>query len=493
MSDGERDFAQELEQFLDQHDYDTPQVGDIRQGIIVSISQQGVIVDLGLKRDGLVPASDIQKLSEEERESLKVDDEVPVYILGTGDAESLSVSLFRAMVQEDWAKVEALRESGEVVQGEVAGYNKGGLLVPFGRLRGFVPLSHIVGIGRGLDERTKQRRLAKMRGSEIPVKVIEVDRDRRRLVFSNREAQRELNADLRAETMESLHEGQVLKGRVRSIRDFGAFVDIGGIDGLVHVSELAWHRVENPRQVLKVGDEIEVMVLGVDVDRERISLSRKALLGNPWDTVEDRYFDGQLLEGRIVRIVDYGAFVELEPGVEGLLHTSQLGRNVQDVKDMVAEGETHLLRVLSVDGTRQRIRLSLKAVTAQEQIEWMTRQAQQQMEAQAAAEAEAEAAEAEAAEPAAAEPAAAEADAPETGATEADTGAVEAAATETAEAEAAAAEVAEAADTEADEAEADEAEADETEADAAEVVEAVDEAEIAADDESSVADESDSA
>jgi small subunit ribosomal protein S1 len=382
---------EELEQLLDQHDYDVPKVGDIRQGIIVSISQQGIIIDLGLKRDGLVSQADLNKLEPEERETLKVDDEIFVYIVNVDQPDSLSVSINLARLNLDWIRAEELMESGEIIEAEVIGYNKGGAVVPFGRLRGFVPLSHLSEVSQGMGDRKRQQRLAKLRGEKLPFKVIEVDRRRRRLVLSQREAQKEWNAKRRGELLATLQRGDVRQGRVSGMRDFGAFVDIGGADGLVHISELAWHRVDHPREVLKIGDEIEVAVLKVDRESERISLSRKKLLPNPWTTVEERYHINQLVEGKITRIVDYGAFAEIEPGVEGLLHVSHLSRsNVGSVGEVVKEGETHLLRILSIDPKRQRIGLSLKAVTATEQIEWM---AQREMEkaAKAAEKAEAKA------------------------------------------------------------------------------------------------------
>jgi ribosomal protein S1 len=182
--------------------------------------------------------------------------------------------------------------------------------------------------------------------------------------------------------MEELKEGDVISGVISGWRDFGAFVDLGGTDGLIHVSELAWHRVEHPREVVKMGEELDVYVLKVDRERERISLSRKKLQPNPWSLVDEKYAVGDLVEGHIIRIVDYGAFVEVEPGVEALLHTSQIGRsNVESPRDVLKEGETHLLRVISINGDRQRMGLSLKAVTATEQIEWMT-QRDQEIEAE---------------------------------------------------------------------------------------------------------------
>lgn len=369
MSSEDAKFLQEL---LDQHDYKEPKVGDIRKGLIVAINSQGVIIDLGLKRDGLVPLTDLSKLSEEDRAALKVNDEIPVFILNTDKPDSLIVSINMAMLNQDWIEAEALKESGEIIQGEVIGYNKGGAIIPYGRLRGFVPASHLSELSPGMSDRKRQQRLAKLRGEKIPVKIIEVDRRRRRLVFSQRDAQKEWEELRKKELLESLNEGDVLTGRISGLRDFGIFVDLGGADGLVHISELAWHRIDHPREVVKAGDEIEVVVLRLDREAQRISLSRKKILPNPWDSVEERYAVNQLVEGTITRILDYGAFAEVEPGIEGLLHVSQLSRtNVESVSEVVKEGETHLLRVVSIDPRRQRIGLSLKAVTAQEQIEWM--------------------------------------------------------------------------------------------------------------------------
>ena len=378
----------ELEELLDQHDYKSPQVGDIRQGIILSVSPQGVIVDLNLKRDGLVPPSDLAKLEPGERDALKVDDELFVYILNTDKPDSLVVSINLARLNQDWIKAEEMLESSEVVEAEVIGYNKGGAIVPFGRLRGFVPISHLTEMSPGMGDRRRQQRLAQLRGQTLPLKVIEVNRRRRRLVLSQREAQKEWDAKRRGELLKSLEEGQIITGRVSGMRDFGAFVNLGGADGLIHISQLAWHRVDHPREVLKIGDEIEVYVMRIDHESQRISLSRKRILPNPWDTVTERYNENQLVEGTITRLVDYGAFAEIEPGIEGLLHVSQLSRGiVENVADVVQEGETHLLRIVNIDKKRQRMGLSLKAVTAMEQIEWM---AQREIE-KAAAEAEAEA------------------------------------------------------------------------------------------------------
>lgn len=382
----ETDFAQEMEMLLDLHDYERPKVGDIRPAVIVSLSSQGIIVDLGLKRDGIVPPSDLDKLDPEERAGLAVDDEIPVYITGS-EEDSLTVSLHMARLNEDWIRARELMAAGEVLEVEIANHNRGGALVPFGRIRGFIPASHLTFLNPGMSDEQRQEEMAAAHGETIPVKIIEVDRRRRRLVLSHREAERQWQDKRRRELLQQLNEGDVIKGHITGWRDFGAFVDLGGADGLIHVSELAWQRVNHPRDVVAMGQELDVYVLKVDRERERISLSRKRLLPNPWTLVDDNYYVGQLVEGRVIRIVDYGAFVEVEPGVEGLLHTSQISpSSVDNPAEILKESETHLLRIISINADRQRMGLSLKAVTPTEQIEWMTsKQAQESIEAKSEA------------------------------------------------------------------------------------------------------------
>ena len=376
----EPDYAQEMEMLLDLHDYERPKVGDIRPAVIVSISEQGVIVDLGLKRDGIIPPSDLEKLDPGERKGLALDDEVPVYVTAS-EEDSLSVSLHMARLNQDWVRARDLMDAGEVVEVQIANHNRGGALVQFGQIQGFIPGSHLTFLSSGLDEQQRQEKMREAHGKTVPVKVIEVDRRRRRLVLSHREAEREWQEKRRRELLRELNEGDVISGSVSGWRDFGAFVDLGGADGLIHISELAWQRVHHPRDVLTMGQELDVYVLKIDREKERISLSRKRLLPNPWSLVDDNYYVGQLVEGRVIRVVDYGAFVEVEPGVEGLLHTSQIAQNeVDSPGEFIKENETHLLRIISIDSGRQRMGLSLKAVTPGEQIEWMTSKREQQLE-----------------------------------------------------------------------------------------------------------------
>lgn len=362
----------DLSQLLEEHDFDIPSEGDIRKGIIVSVGPKGLIVDLGLKRDGLVPAADLNALLPARRASFEVNQEVMVYIVSVEEPDNLLISVHKADLNQDWISAEELMERKEIVEVEVTQYNKGGAITTFGNLRGFIPTSHITELARGANEKMRQQKLSKMRGIMIPVKIIEVDRQRGRLVMSQKDAEVELNETRRQELMQTLQEGAIVMGKITGLRDFGAFVDIGGADGLIHISELAWHRVKHPREVVKVGDEVQVKILKIDPNEQRIALSRRLATPSPWDTVPEHYTQGKLVEGKVTRLADYGGFVELEPGVEGLLHISQLSSaNIKHPNEVIREGEVHLLRVISVDTERQRIGLSLKSVTANEQMEWM--------------------------------------------------------------------------------------------------------------------------
>jgi small subunit ribosomal protein S1 len=367
-----------------QEDYDfrQPRRGDILSGVVISVGADGILVDVGVKQEGIVPASDIEKLEESALKDIKMGDEIPVYVLRPRDRNgNLLLSIHRAQAEVDWTRAQKLMESGEMWEGEVSAHNQGGLVVQFGKIRGFLPASQVVGIPRHLADGAKSVRLESLVGEPLPLKVIEVDRRRRRLIFSHRAAWWEWKEVQRDRLLDELKEGDVRKGIVSSLRDFGAFVDLGGADGLIHVSELAWHRVKHPGEILKVGDEIEVSVLNVDRDRKRIGLSRKRLKPEPWSVVEDVYNLDQLVEGVVTRVVDFGAFVKINNGVEGLVHRSELADNPpQRTSDLVKEGDLLLLRIIRIEGDRRRIGLSLRRVTEEEWSEWAARFRQDQPE-----------------------------------------------------------------------------------------------------------------
>lgn len=354
----EMDFLALLEQSLS---IEQPTRGDIAVGTILAIDSMGMLVDLGMKRDGIVPRNDLERLGDV---TYKVGDEIPVMIVRTEDEEgNMIVSATKAKQNEDWLRAEEMMGSEEIYTGVVADANRGGLIVPFGDLRGFIPASHVVELARGLNEDERKDNLSGMVGHKISVKIIEVNRRRRRLVLSQREAQREMRDARKDNLLESLAEGEVRKGVVSGLRDFGAFVDLGGADGLIHISELAWHRVKHPRELLVVGQEVEVYVLRLDHEGRRIGLSLKRLQPNPWTQVDDLYHVGQVVEGTISRVTQFGAFVSMNPGIEALLHASQISDPPPaDPTHLLHEGQIIQARVISIESHRQRLGLTIRDV-----------------------------------------------------------------------------------------------------------------------------------
>ncbi len=361
-----------------EHDYERPRRGQIRQGKILKIDEYGITVDLDLKRDGFVPRTDLDRLGEEATSSLELGQEVTARILRLEDQDgNLVLSLYQARFEKDWTRAQELLESGDVRQGEVVEYNRGGLVVEFGPLRGFVPASHLVAMKRGrLSPDQREEKLKAYVGQELPLRVIEVNRNRRRLILSERLAREQIREQSMERLLNELVEGQVVRGTVRRLRPFGAFVDLGGADGLIHISELAWRQVRHPREVLQVGDEIDVYVLRLDHERKRIGLSLKRLQPNPWTLVDETYTVDQLVCGTATNVVDFGAFVILDLGVEGLVHISELADpSPSDPRELVKRGDELVLRIVRIDSFRQRIGLSLKAVSAQERDEWLAQRA----------------------------------------------------------------------------------------------------------------------
>jgi len=354
-----------------------PERGDIITGTILRVDNQGLIVDIGMMgRDGIVSRKDIERLGVE-TSAYNVGDEIDVIIVRMEDQDgNLVLSVSQALQSEDWKKAEALMLSEEVWEGIVTDANRGGLIVPFGNLRGFVPASHVSDLPRGMNEDDRKNHMTTLLGKQVTVKVIEVNRKRRRLVFSQRDAQRGRREANKEVLLGELKEGDVRVGKVSGLRDFGAFVDLGGADGLIHISELAWHRVKHPREVLNVGDEVQVYVLRLDTEGKRIGLSLKRLQKNPWSQAEELYHVGQLVEGVVSRVAQFGAFVSLEPGIEALLHGSQLADPPPvDPTLIVHEGQRLLMRVISIEPDRQRLGLSLKDVTDDEKARWQERNA----------------------------------------------------------------------------------------------------------------------
>ena len=350
-----------FEQYLDADtDFDLPERGDLREGVIVEIRANELLVNVGSKRDGVIPQADLAKLGPDFVKNLHVGQVVDVVISKPPEDDgTFQLSMADALQQRDWIDAQELLDNGKIVTHKVIGYNKGGLTIEFRHLKGFVPASHVIDMPRNMSEDQRRIELEGYIGHDMRLKVIEVDRRRRRLVMSQMLAEREYRDSRREELFSTLKVGDIIEGEVRNLRPFGAFVDIGGADGLLHVSEISWSPIIHPREAINVGDKIQVQVIRLDPKEQRIALSRKRALPNPWDSIEQRYHPGDVLTGTITRVVDFGAFAQLEPGVEGLIHISELADiAVAEPLKTVNAGDEVKVKVLRVDAKRQRIGLS---------------------------------------------------------------------------------------------------------------------------------------
>jgi len=343
---------------------DFPKQGEIRTGVIASIGENEILVSVGTKSEGVISGKEKEQIPAEVLESFQVGQEIPVYVLNPEDPSgTLVLSYNRAREETDWLEAEKLKDSGEAFDSKVIGYNKGGLIVPLGMLRGFVPASQVSVMRRVEGEESPDARWGKMVGEEIKVAVIEVDRTRHRLILSERLALQETRETIKDRLLDELQEGTVKNGRVTSLADFGAFVNIDGADGLVHLSEISWDRIEHPAEVLKVGQEVKVKVIAVDQERKRIGLSIRQLQPDPWVVKVSNLKEGQLVEGTITHLTKFGAFARLDEDLEGLIHISELSdQRINHPKEVVKEGDVVTLRVIKIDSERRRIGLSLRKV-----------------------------------------------------------------------------------------------------------------------------------
>jgi small subunit ribosomal protein S1 len=365
--EAEAEKSQSMENLLDEQtlSLDFPNQGEIRQGIIATIRDNEILVSIGTKSEGVIMGRELEAIPDEERAAFVLGQEIPVFVVAPEDANgNVVLSYVRAREEKDWEEVDALLEDSSVYSSKVIGYNKGGLIVPVGRLRGFVPASQISLLRRsGSTNESPEQRYGKMVGDPIKVRVIEVDRARRRLILSERLALQETRETLKDRLLEELQEGSVRSGRVTSLADFGAFVNIDGADGLVHLSEISWERIAHPNEVLKVGQEVQVKVISVDRERKRIGLSMRLLQEDPWIQKVGDIKEGMLVEGTITHLTKFGAFARIREDLEGLIHVSELSeQRIAHPKEVVKEGDTLTLRVIKIDVDRRRIGLSLRKV-----------------------------------------------------------------------------------------------------------------------------------
>ena len=344
-------------------EFRTLQRGDVVEGVVVSADRDGILVDVGTKSEGMVPTGEAQSLLD--HDEVHVGEEILVYVVQPEDQDGRVVlSVNRARAERGWRTMQHLFEDGSIFEAEVIDHNKGGLIVNADGVRGFIPLSQVAGVRLdGSTEDEVRDKLASMVGQTIPVKVLEINRRRNRLILSERQAVQERRGLRKEQLINELKEGEVRHGRVSSLCDFGAFVDLGGADGLVHLSELAWRQVSHPREVLQVGQEVDVYVLNVDREKKKIALSLRRLQPEPWTTIAERYSPGDVVEGTITKLATFGAFARVEDGIEGLIHISELGDgHIVHPRNVVKEGDKVTLRVLRVEPERRRLALSLRQV-----------------------------------------------------------------------------------------------------------------------------------
>ena len=382
--EGEEESTNKMEALLAEEGLtiDFPKRGEIRKGTIASISDGQILVSVGAKSEGILAGKELDSIDDETVASWKVGDEIKVFVVTPEDTNgNLILSFNRALEEENWQTAEELLESDDSFTSKIEGYNKGGLLVPLGTIRGFVPASQI-GLGRRLTitGNSPDERYSEMVGDEIEVCVIEVDRDRRRLILSERAASSETRDSIKERVIDELEEGEIRTGRVTSLADFGAFVNINGADGLVHLSELSWEHINHPSEVLEVGQEIKVKVISIDEDRKRIGLSIRRLQDDPWEDQIAALTEGQLVEGKITRLTNFGAFARLllddvEGDLEGLIHISEISeRRIEHPKEVLKEGEVVTLRIIKIEEDTHRIGLSMRRVDspAYTDLDWKT-------------------------------------------------------------------------------------------------------------------------
>jgi len=361
---------------LDALDFPQLRPGDIVDGHIISVSPTEILVDIGYKADAVVDSRELARLDPEFLASLAVGDPVTAYVLQPEDRDgNVVISLARAQQEQDWRLAEELLASQEVFEGVVTGYNRGGVIVRVGRVRGFVPASQLSSRWQARQDAQAdpEERWASLLGEKLQLKVLELDRQRNRLILSERLALRDWRRDRKEQLLSQLKKGDVLKGVITSLTDFGAFVDLGGADGLIHLSELAWHRVDHPSEVVHVGQKVEVYVLNVDEERKRIALSLRKMLPEPWSLITEKYTLGQVVSATITRLANFGAFAKIEEGIEGLIHITELAdHRVNHPKEVVQEGDQVQVRIIRIDCQHRRLGLSMRQVAEESyvDVEW---------------------------------------------------------------------------------------------------------------------------
>lgn len=377
MSDDAESMENEMARYLDEpvHALRSVKRGDVVEGTVVAIDRDEILVDIGLKSEAVLPLKELSSNGYGSLEEIHRGDTLLVYILQpeTPDGHAI-VSIRKARQERQWRVAQDMYERGDIIDAEVIESNKGGLIVNLDGVRGFVPISQIMNLKRedSADNAETLNKLSAMVSKSLKLKIIEINRNRNRLILSERLAMQEWRTKRRDELMNELQVGEVRKGVVSNLAHFGAFVDLGGADGLVHISQLAWSRVNHPSEVLHIGQEVEVQVLSIDKERKKIALSIKRAEVDPWTTVDQRYQVGQEVTGAITKIAPFGAFARIENGIEGLIHVTEIYPSTNDAKTALREGQDVQVKILRIEADRRRLGLSMKAIAAPDASSGMT-------------------------------------------------------------------------------------------------------------------------
>ena len=357
--DRSRDMASLLEDSLD---YRTPQRGEIIEGVVMGWDREGALIDIGAKSEGVVLRHEMQSLGADAETKLSSGDKVLVFVMQPESHDGqILLSLDRARGEQGWHTLQARFETGETFEAEVSGYNKGGLLVNVEGVNAFVPMSQVVGVRPDRGREDSGGNLSEAVGRSLRLKVIEINRRRNRVILSERAALQEWRMAQKERLIQELREGDIRRGRVTSVRNFGVFVDLGGADGLAHLSELSWERDKSPTDLFQVGDEVDVYITKIDPENKKIALSLRRARPEQWDAVVEKYKEGTVVVGLVTKLVTFGAFARIEGPVEGLIHVSELvDRRIGHPKEVVREGDLLPLKIVRIERDRHRLGLSLR-------------------------------------------------------------------------------------------------------------------------------------
>ncbi len=360
-------FPQDMQSWIDSMEFTLLRRGDIVEGSVMRVDPDGIFVDVGQKIEGYVPSNEMRSMSQEEFQSLKEGDPLITFVVKPESDEGPLLSVDKARGEEGWRELQKYQEEDQAIDGTIVGFNRGGCILDVANVQGFVPMSQLLTISRdvfqtdsedgSIDARQQQKQLI---GTYLTVKVLEVNRARNRAIFSERSALQKQRDEQKAELIQVIQEGDVRKGVVTGISNFGAFVDLGGADGLIHISEMSWSMVNSPADVVKVGEELDVYILKVDKEALKIALSLRRLSPKPWETIEERYLVGDVVDAVVTKLANFGAFAKLEDTIEGLIHLTELSVDpIEHPNEIIKEGDVIQVKILKIEPDRKRLGLSL--------------------------------------------------------------------------------------------------------------------------------------